>query len=169
MTMTKPDRGLRDVAVASGMLLAATGTALVGVGLWARREVATALARERVVSTPDATPPNALVTSAAAARSLAEVIREHTLEATGGRTYAETPQFLDRDGKPTANADLAQKDGTGRPIENPERALWLQSTTLQTALVQAYLGARVGELTAGLGVALAVAGAGIAAAGAARR
>ena len=158
------------VATVSGTLLGLTGAALVGVGLWGRREVTTALARERVVSTPDATPPNALVTSAAAARSLAEVIREHTLEATGGRTYAETPQYLDHDGNPTSDADAARKDErTGQPVENPELTLWFQSTTLQTALMQAYLGARVGELTAGLGAALVLAGAGIAAAGAARR
>lgn len=158
------------VATASGMLVGLVGAGLVGVGLWARREVEHALARERIVTTPDATPPNAPVTTAATARSMAEVIRAHTLEATGGRTYAEAEDYVAAAGGTTSEAARALKDDrTGEPVENPERALWLQSTTLQTALMQAYLSARLADLTLGVGLALVVAGGGIAAAGAARR
>ena len=74
------------LAVSGGVALGLAGLSFVGVGVWARRTVAEALARERIVSTGDARPPNARVTSAAAARSMAEVIRVHTLEATNDRT-----------------------------------------------------------------------------------
>lgn len=154
------------LTTASGIAVAFAGFGLVGVGLWARREVERTLARERVVSTPDAVPPRTLVTSARAARSLAEVIRRNTLEATGGRTYAETAEFLDGDGKTTSNKGSALIDErTGKLVENPEHALWLQSMTLQSALMQAYLSARVADLSIGVGAALVGAGAGITAAG----
>jgi hypothetical protein len=93
------------------------------------------LERERIVD--DSAP----VTSGAAARSLAESIRRSALEAAGGRTYAETEP------------------------ETPAQALWLQATTLETALMQAYMGSRLAELTIGLGAAFVAAGAGLAALG----
>lgn len=158
------------LSAAGGLVVGLTGLGLVGTGLWARREVRRALARERIVSTPDARPASAPVTSGAAARSMAEVIRAHTLEATGGRTYAETDAYVAADGGTTPDADRALNDErTGAPVENPDHALWLQSTTLQTALMQAYVSERLAELTAALGGALVVAGAGIAAARPRRR
>jgi hypothetical protein len=152
-----------------GILLALTGLGFAAAGVWAHREVGLALARERVVSTPDSEPPQTPVRSAGAARSMADVIRQRTLAATGGRTYAETAAYLDADGKPTADAGQALRDErTGQPIENPEHALWIQSMTLQNALMQAYVSARFAQLTTALGAALVVAGAGVASAGARR-
>ena len=137
------------------------GIGLVGVGLWARHDVTRTLARERITG-PAARP----VTTAAAARSLAEVIRASTLEATGGRTYSEVPSYLDADRVPTSDASAALEDErTGKPVDNPDAELWLQATTLQTALMQAYLAFRLAELTAGLGVALVGLGVGVSAAG----
>jgi hypothetical protein len=171
-TVAQRRRGARagvSVATASGIVVGLAGFGFVGVGSWARREVERALERERIMSTSDAKPPNAPVTSAAAARSMAEVIRRRTLAATGGRTYAETDEFVDGEGNSTSDAASALKDErTGQPLENPEHALRLQSTTLQTALMQAYLSARLAELTIALGAALVAAGCGIAAAGVAR-
>lgn len=152
-----------------GVVVGLAGVSLVGVGLWARREVVRTLRRERIVSTASAKPPNAPVVSGPAARSMAEIIRSNTLAAAGGRPYAETEEFIDVDGNPTSNADAALKDaGTGKPVENPTHALWLQSTTLQTALMQAYVATRLADLTVALGGTLLVTGAGITAAGAAR-
>ena len=161
-----PVRMESHAAAASGVVVSLAGLGLVGVGLWARREVGLALAREHVVGTADTRPPNAPVTSGTAARSLAEVIRARTLAAAGGRTYSETDEFVDGDGNETPDAAAALKDqGTGRPVESPTHALWLQSMTLQTALMQAYLSARVADLTLAVGAALVGAGAGITAAG----
>lgn len=152
------------VARTSGAVVSLAGLGLVGAGLWARREVRAGLARERIVGTPDARPPSAPVTTGTAARSMSEVIRRRTLDAAGGRTYAETPAYVGEDGEGTSDAALALKDATGQPVEHPDHALWIQSTTLQTALMQAYLASRLADLTIGLGAALLAVGAGLGAA-----
>ena len=148
----------------SGTVVALAGLSLVAVGIWARSTVTRTLERERIVSTPDARPPSARVTSGAGARAMAEVIRRNALEAAGGRTYSETEAYLDADGNPTSDRVEARKDErTGQPVENPDHALWLQATTLETALMQAYLASSLAHLTIALGGTLAVAGAGVAA------
>jgi hypothetical protein len=48
-------------------------------------------------------------------------------------------------------------------VANPDVDLWMQSTTLQTALMQAYMAFRLSDLMLGLGGALVLAGSGIAA------
>lgn len=151
----------------SGVGTALTGVGLVAVGLWARREVTTTLARERIDSSgADGAP----LRCGAAARSLAESIRQTALDSADGRTYAETEPYLDPDGNPTSDREGALLDErTGEPVENPQHALWLQATTLQTALMQAYMGSRIAELTIGLGAALVAAGTGVTAAAGARR
>ena len=74
------------------------------------------------------------------------------------------------DGGPTSNAEIALRDErTGEPVENPDHALWLQSMTLQTALMQAYMASRLAVLTVAVGGAFLAVGAALAAAGAARR
>lgn len=143
----------------AGTGVALAGLAIAGVGLWARRDVSRGLVRERIVG------PDGAVTSAASARALAETIREQTLEATEGRTYAETATYLAADGSATSDAAAAMVDTTGKPVANPDVGLWVQSTTFQTALMQAYMAFRLADLMLGLGGALALAGAGIAAAG----
>lgn len=141
----------------SGVGTALAGAGLVSVGLWGRREVRATLARERIVG-----PENVGITCGTSARSLAESIRRSTLELVDGRTYAETAPYLDRNGNPTSQREDALLDErTGAPVPNPQVTLWLQSTTLQTALMQAYMAARIAELTIGLGAALVAAGTGV--------
>lgn len=145
----------------AGVSTLAAGIGLIGVGLWARRDVRRSLERERIASIRDSTP----VVDAAAARSLAEVIRENTLAAAGGQTYGETPAYVDAEGRRTADRAVAAPDPlTGHPVESPEHALWIQSTALQTALMQAYLAQRLAELTVGLGAIFVGIGGGLAAA-----
>ena len=160
--MDAPVLGCRCAAsaTAAGAGVVVAGLAIAGAGLWARRDVKRGLARERIVG------PGGAVTGAASARSLAETIREQTLESTGGRTYAETDTYLAADGSATSDEAGAMVDETtGKPVANPDVDLWIQSTTLQTALMQAYMAFRLSDLMLGLGGALALAGAGIAAAG----
>jgi hypothetical protein len=103
------------------------------------------------------------VTSAARAKSLAEFIRQSTVAATAGRTYAEVEPYLGAGGMPTKDAAAAARDErTGQPLANPDATLWIQSTTLQTALMQAYMAFRVSESTAALGAVLVATGAGLA-------
>lgn len=158
-----------SLPVAAGVCASLGGLAFVGVGIWARRDVARALARERIVSTADATPPSAPVTTAGGARSMAEVIRRRTIEAAGGRTYAETEQYLDADGNPTSDVDRARTDEhTGTPVVNPAHDLWIESTTLQNGLMQAYVAFRLAELTTAIGVTTLALGVGLTALGARR-
>src|SRR5262245_44284181 len=159
-----------SLATGSGAVLGLGGLAFLAVGLWARRTVAQTLARERIVDPGSNGRPSAPVTSGGAARALTETIRSSALAAAGGRTYAETEASLAADGEPTSDADSALKDErTGVPVENPKHALWLQATTLETALLQAYLAFRLADLTIALGGVLTVAGVGLAATGGARR
>jgi hypothetical protein len=134
------------------------GAYFVVAGLWARRDVRRTLEQERVSSNG-----GERVASAAGARALAELIRRHTLEATDGRTYAEVEPYLDVEGRPTSDAaQAARNELTRQPVENPDHALWIQSTTLQTALIQGHVAFRLSELTVALGAAFVAAGAGLA-------
>lgn len=163
--IARPDAGGSLVLTATGAAVGLAGVAFVGVGLWGRREARQALARERITNPADRKRPGAAVGNARSARSLAEFIRQSTLEATDGRTYAEIDAYVDQEGKPTPDGARAAKDElTGQPIENPDHDLWIQATTLQSALVQGYMAFRVSELTVALGAAFVTAGVGLAAA-----
>ena len=155
----------RCTTTAAGLSTLVAGLGLVGIGAWARADVRRSLARERITTPGSAEPPNAPVVDAAAARSLAETIREATLRATEGRTYGETPSYVDVEGRPTSDRALAATDSlTGAPVDNPQATLWVTSTTLQSALMQAYLAQRLAELTLGLGALFVGIGAGLTAA-----
>lgn len=154
------------LTTSTGAALGFIGAVFVGVGLWGRRETKRALARERIEDPVGRGRPGTQVATAGAARSAAEFIRRNTLAATGGRTYAEIEPYLDAEGRPTSDASQAAKDvQTGKPLENPDHDLWIQSTTLQSALLQAYMAFRLSDLTVALGAALALAGLGLAAVG----
>jgi hypothetical protein len=75
--------------------------------------------------------PMVTIDNAALADAQARVIRVHTLNSTGGLTYSE----MDR--------------------EDPNRALYITSMTLQTSLHQAHLGLELTTLVMGIGVAFA--------------
>jgi hypothetical protein len=147
---------------AAGLTLGLTGMGLLGAGLWGRRETRVALQQERI----DGPAGVGRVSTAGGARAMAELVRRNTLEATGGRTYAETAPYVDEDGAPTENETEAARDArTGQPAESPDHALWAQSITLQTALMQGYMAFRLAETTMAIGAAFVVAGLGLAAAG----
>jgi len=142
----------------------AVGIVLLGIGAWARRDVARALDRERIVLPLAEGAAPSPVRSAGAARAVAELIRQRTLESSGGRTYAETDPYLAADGTTSEETSALTDERTGHALANPDYELWIRSTTLQTALVQAYLAFRLADLSALLGGALVAAGAGIASA-----
>lgn len=158
--------GASPVPDVTGAAVGLAGVGFIGLGLWARREAGRTLEREQIVRGGENGRPSSAVTTAPGARAMAEFIRKNTLEATGGRTYAEVAAYVDVEGRPTADAERAVKDElTGQPRENPDHDLWIQSTTLQTALTQAYLAFRLAELTIALGASFALVGIGLVAAG----
>ena len=68
------------------------------------------------------------------AQAQADVILEHTLEASGGKTYAE----LEHD--------------------HPARAVYLKSVTLRTALMESYLAFKTADLVVGMGFIVMLSG-----------
>lgn len=117
-------------------LLASTGFTAGGAyamfrGFDARDQVRAELASENIVTPEDATIPNAPVLSAETAKSQADIIRFHALEATGGKTYAE----MDR--------------------EDPLRQVAFSASALRSALLSSVLAFNVATLVIGIGAFVA--------------
>jgi len=78
------------------------------------------------------------VTTGEQARAFAKIMREHTLESSGGLTYAQMGRFQSAanpsDQKGTNDEAAAAKDPSGQPIANGARNLWVTETALTTAL-----------------------------------
>jgi hypothetical protein len=158
MTMTKL---FQYAGIAASVVLIAFGIGAAVIGLNGRDRVATELAREQIVGTPDSTIPNQLVNSGSEAQAFAKVIRKHTLEATGGKTYAEMPRFLDAAGKGTNDEKAAAKDPkSGGPTANPARNIWVTETALTTALNTAYFAESMATFVIAMGLALLLTGIG---------
>ena len=79
---------LEYAGIAASVVLIAFGVASIVTGFSGRERVSDDLAREKIVGTPDSEIPGQLVDTGKEAEQFAAVIRKHTLEATGGRTYA---------------------------------------------------------------------------------
>ena len=147
--------------IAASVALIAFGIGAAVIGLDGRSRVAAELGREQIVGTPDSTIPNQLVNSGSEAQAFAKVIRKHTLEATGGKTYAQMPQYITADGKGTSDKAAAGKDPkTGAPTSNPARQIWVTETALTTALNTAYFAESMATFVAAMGGALLLVGIG---------
>ncbi len=108
------------------------GIIMVIMGIWGICFTYTNVAREKITTPDDASIPGVPVRGPFTLKSQADIIREHTLKATGGKTYAEMPrqvQKLDDAGNPVLGND-------GKPvmIANSARDMWVTATTLTTAL-----------------------------------
>jgi hypothetical protein len=147
--------------IAASVVLIALGIGAAVIGLSGRDRVSTELAREQIIGTPDSTIPNQLVDSGGEAQAFAAVIRKHTLEATGGKTYAQMPRFLDAAGKGTNDEKAAAQDPkSGGPVANPARNIWVTSTALTTALNTAYFAESMATFVIAMGLALLLTGIG---------
>ena len=147
--------------IAASVILIAFGIGSIVIGINGRDRVHSDLAQEQIVGTPDSTIPNQLVDTGSEAQAFANVMRKHTLEATGGQTYAQMGRFLDNNGKPTNDEKKAAKDAkTGQPVENGLRNLWVTETALTTALNTAYFAESVATFAIAMGVALLLTGIG---------
>jgi hypothetical protein len=121
-------------AIVFGVVLVGAGVFMVYEGRQAHDDVTDTLADERILTSEEAEIPLAAVDSADEAKAQADVIREHALEASGGRTYAELPR------------------------DDPARATYLNSVTLRTALMQSYMAFRVADLVMGVGAIVVLLG-----------
>jgi hypothetical protein len=151
----------RYAGIAASVILIAFGIGSVYMGVTGRDRVQSDLAREQIVGTPDSTIPGQLVDTGSEAQAFATVMRKHTLEATGGQTYAQMGRFLDAGGKATNDEKAAAQDPkTGKPVENGLRNMWVTETALTTALNTAYFAESVATFVIGMGVMLLLSGIG---------
>ncbi|RKQ84879.1 hypothetical protein C8N24_6509 [Solirubrobacter pauli] len=146
--------------IAASAILIAFGIGAIYMGVDGRGYVRDNLAAEKIVGTEDSTIPGQLVDTGAEAQAFAKVMRTHTLESTGGKTYSEMGRFLTADGKDTNDEAAAAKDQAGKPVENGLRNLWVTETALTTALNTAYFAEQVSLFAIVMGVAMLLAGAG---------
>ncbi len=114
------------------------------------------------VEFPTCTVANLAVTNGSRARCFAQYMRIHTLEATGGQTYAQMPRYATANGKGTNDAAAALKDAKGQPLDNPIRDLWVTETALTTALNTSYLAEQISLFGIVVGIALLLSGFGFA-------
>lgn len=105
------------------------------------------------------------VTNGDQARAFAQIMREHTLESTGGLTYAEMGRFQSAanpdDQKGTNDEAAAAKDESGQPIANGARNIWVTETGLTTALNMSYMAEQLSIFGIVVGIALLLTGTGL--------
>jgi hypothetical protein len=149
--------------IVASIILIAIGAGALYMGVNGRAEVRDNLKREQIVGTPDMAKSvaNKQVLTGAQAKAFARGIRKHTLEATGGQTYAQMGRFLTAAGKPTNDEKAAAIDkATGKPVENGARNIWVTETALTTALNTAFFAESVATFAIVMGIALLLSGAG---------
>jgi hypothetical protein len=169
--------------IAAAAILIAFGIASIVIGANGRDTVRSNLGNEAIVGTPDMTPKaiaaeakaaglkdvslptksvaGKTIDTGAEARTFAEYMRIHALEASGGKTYAQMPRFATADGKGTNDEKAALKDPkSGRPVDNGARNVWVTETALSTALNTSYFAENVALFSIVMGVALLLTGVG---------
>lgn len=99
------------------------------------------------------------------ARAFAKIMRVHTLESTGGLTYAEMGRFQSAakpdDPAGTSDETAAATDDSGQPVANGARNIWVTETALTTALNVSYMAERLSVFGLVVGVALLLTGIGL--------
>jgi hypothetical protein len=176
-------RPFRLAGVIAGFVLVAFGIGAIVIGVSGRHEVTTDVKREQIVGTPDMKPSliavavkdagltnvtipscdvaGKAITNGSDAKCFASYMRIHALEATGGKTYSQMPQYATADGKGTDVAAQAVKDPkTGLPQSNAARQVWISETALSTALNTSFFASSVGTFAIVMGIALLLSGIG---------
>jgi hypothetical protein len=153
--------------IAASIVMIAFGAGSIAVGALGINEVRDKLSDENIVASADDPAAKELGIAGARidtgdeAKKFAAMMREHTLEITDGKTYAEMGRFLDKNGNDTSDEAQAAKDPqTGQPVENPVREVWVTETALATALNVSFFAERVAVFSIVMGVALLLTGIG---------
>lgn len=123
---------MRKLLRFSSILAVIVGIMLVIGGVWGIVFTHKNVVQEKIITPADSSLPGRLVDGPRTLKAQADIIRHHTLAATGGKTYAEMPREvpkLDANGKP-----VLDEKGTQVMVPNTARDLWVTATTLTTAL-----------------------------------
>jgi hypothetical protein len=179
---------------AAGAVLITFGVVAIVMGFQGRSTVSDSLKQEKIVGSSNMTPAavkeeatkagldlsaidlptvsvaGKTINSGDRARAFASYMRIHTLESTGGYTYAQMGRFQAKPGAPkselavgggTDNPLWAVTDkATNQPVANAARDLWVTETALTTALNTSYMADKLGLFGIVVGVALLLSGIG---------
>jgi hypothetical protein len=180
--------------IVAAAVLVAFGVASIVMGVNGRSTVQDSLKLEQIVGSPDMTPAaitaeakkaglktfqvpsksvaDLAINSGDRARAFAGYMRIHTLEATGGLTYAQMGRYTAKPGTPAKFTDghgatnidtyAALDPKTQRPVDNGLRNLWVTETALTTALNTSYMAEQISLFGIVVGIALLLAGIGFA-------
>jgi hypothetical protein len=153
--------------IAASVILIAFGVGAIGIGISGYNDVRDQIAEQQIVAGDDAAEltggalqPGQAIKTGSDARAFSDVMEHHTLDATGGKRYAEMGRFLTPSGEDTSDEALAAKTEDGRPVENGLRNMWVTETALSTALNTAFFAERVAIFSIVMGIALLLTGVG---------
>jgi len=180
--------------IVAAAVLIGFGIAAIVMGVNGRGTVRDSLKLEQITGSPDMTPAGIkveakkagldfskinfptlpvagkLINTGDRARAFAGYMRIHTLEATGGLTYAQMGRFLAKPGTPakftdghgaTNDPNYAVIDSsTKQPVDNGARNIWVTETALTTALNTSYMAEQLSLFGIVVGFALLLAGLG---------
>lgn len=123
---------MKKLFTLSGWLAVIVGVVLIVGGIWGICFTYNNVVQENIVTPADASIPEAKVRGPFTLKAQADIIRDHMLRMSGGKTYAEMPRLipkLDESGKEVLGID-------GKPvmIANEARATWITAIALMTAL-----------------------------------
>src|SRR3989344_3326948 len=123
---------LKKLLIASSILAVLAGIVLVAGGVWGVFFLYKNVSEEKIVTPKDSAIPEKPVRGPLTLKTQADIIREHTLRMTDGKTFSEMPRQipkLDDSGKPVLDLE-------SNPVivANTARDIWITATTLITAL-----------------------------------
>lgn len=101
---------MKKLLKSSSVLAIVAGLIFVVAGAWGISFTYDNVSREKIVTPADSSMPNIEVRGPLSLKVQADIIREHTLKLTGGKTFAEMPR------------------------DDKTRDIWITATTLMTAL-----------------------------------
>jgi hypothetical protein len=191
---------MRKAFEIGGLIAAAVligfGIVAIVMGVNGRSTVNTSLSNEYIVGSPDMTPSairaeaqkagivsavkqwpteniaNQKIDTGGEARQMSMYMHIHSLEATGGYTYAQMGQFTAKPGTPkselmpgggTSNSEFAVVDPkTEQPLPNGARNVWVTYNALGTALNTSFMASQLALFGVVVGIALLLTGIGFA-------